>query len=211
MASQLRRHNHRNIFHLCDILLRRLIHASTLSLSLPKNLTLFPALLMLIYHDSHHTLLDHSSFVRHKTTLLDYLGILLPLLTTTLIATFYTFRLHPTHLLSYLSFTTLSGTSALIVLFDARFSGPRARSVRVVTFGLLGLASAIPVIHGVYLFGVKAMDDKMALRWYLALGFWHAIGAGIYGARVPERVYPRYVAYTDKLWLRLSWRLGCDS
>lgn len=56
---------------------------------------------------------------------------------------------------------------------------------------LLGMSCFMPVIHGIWLFGLQGMELKMSLTYYLALGVFHGLGAAMYASRIPEKWYPR--------------------
>jgi adiponectin receptor len=55
----------------------------------------------------------------------------------------------------------------------------------------MGLSSVFPVFHGLCMYGFKALDQQMGIRWVMMEGFLYVVGAVIYAARVPERWAPR--------------------
>ena len=54
----------------------------------------------------------------------------------------------------------------------------------------MGLSAVFPVIHGLCLYGLELMARQIGLWWLLLQGALYILGAGIYAARVPERVWP---------------------
>jgi predicted membrane channel-forming protein YqfA (hemolysin III family) len=47
-------------------------------------------------------------------------------------------------------------------------------------FVLLGLSAIFPVLHGVELYGIAAMRDRIGLTWLVLQGFLYILGAGLY-------------------------------
>ena len=47
-------------------------------------------------------------------------------------------------------------------------------------FVLLGLSAVFPVLHGVELYGIAAMRDRIGLTWLVLQGFLYILGAGLY-------------------------------
>jgi len=54
----------------------------------------------------------------------------------------------------------------------------------------MGLSAVFPVIHGLELYGVDEMRDRMGLTWVVLQGALYILGAGLYAARWPERSWP---------------------
>jgi predicted membrane channel-forming protein YqfA (hemolysin III family) len=47
-------------------------------------------------------------------------------------------------------------------------------------FVLMGLSAVFPVFHGVELYGINEMQDRMGLTWVVLQGFLYILGAGLY-------------------------------
>lgn len=86
------------------------------------------------------------------------------------------------------------------------FSGPAARRIRVLTFCFLGVASFMPIVHGVLVHGFGKHDQMMSLKYYVLLGMFHLFGAAMYGARVPERLWPRRFDLVSELVVDVDGR-----
>lgn len=54
----------------------------------------------------------------------------------------------------------------------------------------MGASAIFPVLHGLQMFGAQQMTKQIGLFWLLLQGFLYILGAGIYAARVPERLRP---------------------
>jgi len=54
----------------------------------------------------------------------------------------------------------------------------------------MGLSGVIPIIHGLRLFGVSELDNRIGVRWLVLEGISYIVGAAIYAARVPEKWQP---------------------
>lgn len=63
--------------------------------------------------------------------------------------------------------------------------------MRTLLFAALGASSFVPIFNGVRLYGFENYSRQMSLSYFLGLCAFHSAGAGFYGARVPERWYPR--------------------
>jgi adiponectin receptor len=51
-------------------------------------------------------------------------------------------------------------------------------------FVAMGLSAVFPVIHGVILFGISSMQERMGLYWLLLQGVFYITGAGLYGVSI---------------------------
>jgi predicted membrane channel-forming protein YqfA (hemolysin III family) len=47
-------------------------------------------------------------------------------------------------------------------------------------FVLMGLSAVFPVLHGIELYGIHEMRDRMGLIWVVLQGFLYILGAGLY-------------------------------
>ena len=47
-------------------------------------------------------------------------------------------------------------------------------------FVLMGLSAVFPVLHGIELYGVHEMRDRIGLTWLVLQGFLYILGAGLY-------------------------------
>jgi predicted membrane channel-forming protein YqfA (hemolysin III family) len=47
-------------------------------------------------------------------------------------------------------------------------------------FVAMGLSAVFPVLHGLELYGIKQMRDRIGLTWLVLQGFLYILGAGLY-------------------------------
>lgn len=74
---------------------------------------------------------------------------------------------------------SLGSLTALIVVHP-RFQGRRWRGFRVACFVGLGMSGIAPVVHGLYLFGLRTMLRQSGLPYYLAEAGLLVTGAVVY-------------------------------
>lgn len=72
------------------------------------------------------------------------------------------------------------GTACATVSIFERFRTPAWRPYRAGMFVGLGLSALFPVLHGVEMYGIDAMQDRIGLIWLLLQGFLYILGAGLY-------------------------------
>lgn len=47
-------------------------------------------------------------------------------------------------------------------------------------FVAMGLSAVIPVLHGLEIYGIQEMKDRIGLIWLVLQGFLYIFGAGLY-------------------------------
>jgi predicted membrane channel-forming protein YqfA (hemolysin III family) len=47
-------------------------------------------------------------------------------------------------------------------------------------FVAMGLSAVFPVLHGLELYGISQMQDRIGLTWLVLEGFLYILGAGLY-------------------------------
>jgi adiponectin receptor len=50
----------------------------------------------------------------------------------------------------------------------------------------LGLSALVPVVHGVKMYGLDAMQDRIGLVWLILQGLLYILGAGLYAVSSTE-------------------------
>jgi predicted membrane channel-forming protein YqfA (hemolysin III family) len=68
---------------------------------------------------------------------------------------------------------------ACVSVFD-RFRTPAWRPYRAGMFVAMGLSAIFPVLHGLKIYGVNEMRDRIGLTWLVLQGFLYILGAGLY-------------------------------
>jgi hypothetical protein len=51
-------------------------------------------------------------------------------------------------------------------------------------FVLMGLSAVFPVLHGLELYGIEQMQDRIGLTWLVLQGFLYILGAGLYAVSI---------------------------
>jgi predicted membrane channel-forming protein YqfA (hemolysin III family) len=74
-------------------------------------------------------------------------------------------------------------------------------------FVAMGLSAIFPVLHGLELYGIEEMRDRIGLTWLVLQGFLYILGAGLYAVRSPESlirvnlIFSGTLARTIMAWL----------
>jgi adiponectin receptor len=55
-------------------------------------------------------------------------------------------------------------------------------------FVLMGLSALFPVFHGLEMYGIKEMQDRIGLKWLVLQGFLYILGAGLYAVGSSHRL-----------------------
>jgi adiponectin receptor len=82
------------------------------------------------------------------------------------------------------------GTLCAITAMNDKFHTPQWRPVRASVFIGLGMFSIFPLIHGTWLYGYTALEERMGLRWSWLQSTLYILGCGFFASCVPERWYP---------------------
>ncbi|KAG9845610.1 hemolysin-III channel protein Izh2, partial [Aureobasidium melanogenum] len=139
---------------------------------------------------TYHTISNHSSEVNKIGNQLDYVGIVCLIWGSFIPSIFYGFAREPEYIAVYWSMITLIGIGCAIVSVMPNFRTPKWRPFRAVMFVAMGASAIIPVLHGIFLFGVNQLQRQIGLSWLVLQGVLYISGAAIYAARFPERLKP---------------------
>lgn len=138
----------------------------------------------------YHTISNHSPMVAYISNACDYLGIVGLITGSFIPSVYYGFYCMPQLQRLYWAMISSLGLGCAIVSTIPRFRTPPWRPFRAGMFISLGLSAVIPVIHGIIVFGFDRLRREMGLDWAVLQGFLYILGAGIYAARIPERLRP---------------------
>jgi adiponectin receptor len=139
---------------------------------------------------AYHTISNHSPAVAKFGNQLDYLGIIILIVGSFLPTIYYGFLCYPFLTNAYWGMMISFGSACAFITFNPRFRTPKYRPFRAAMFVALGGAGVIPVLHGVSLFGVATLEERIGMRWVLSEAVLYIVGAVIYAARVPEKFWP---------------------
>ncbi|KAI8771842.1 adiponectin receptor protein-like [Biomphalaria glabrata] len=137
-----------------------------------------------------HTVYCHSERVGRFFNKLDYCGIALLTIGSFVPWLYYSFycRLEPK--ITYLALIFFLGTICIVVSMWDKFAQPHYRPLRAGVFVALGLSGVIPAMHYVITDGFWHAINYAALGWLVLMALLYIVGAVIYAARIPERIFP---------------------
>ncbi|KAL4979259.1 hemolysin-III related-domain-containing protein [Aspergillus desertorum] len=138
----------------------------------------------------YHTISNHSPTVARIGNTFDYIGIVGLIVGSFVPSVYYGFYCVPELQRLYWSMICMIGLGCVVVSIFPQFRTPRWRPFRAAMFVGMGLSAVFPVVHGLRLYGRDQMMRQIGLGWLLLQGFLYILGAGIYAARVPERLRP---------------------
>ncbi|KAL2827059.1 hemolysin-III related-domain-containing protein [Aspergillus cavernicola] len=138
----------------------------------------------------YHTISNHSPIVARIGNTFDYIGIVGLIVGSFAPSVYYGFYCVPELQQLYWSMICGIGLGCVVVSIFPQFRTPRWRLFRAAMFVGMGLSAAFPVIHGLQIYGRDQMMRQIGLGWLLLQGSLYIVGAGIYAARVPERLRP---------------------
>lgn len=139
---------------------------------------------------TYHTITNHSPVVARIGNTLDYVGIVGLIVGSFVPSIYYGFYCVPASQRLYWTMICTIGLGCVFVSVLPKFRTPRWRPFRAAMFVGMGLSAVFPVIHGLQRYGIEQMARQIGLGWLLLQGFLYILGAGIYAARVPERLKP---------------------
>ncbi|KAK8194832.1 hemolysin-III related-domain-containing protein [Phyllosticta capitalensis] len=139
---------------------------------------------------TYHLLSNHSPRVARMGNKLDYLGIVCLIWGSFIPSVYYGLLEHPSHVKFYWIMITTNSLVCAIAAVSEKFRTPTFRPIRAAMFVGLGLSAIFPVVGGLRLYGIQKLRERIALDWLVLHGLLYIAGAGIYAARVPERLSP---------------------
>ncbi|KUJ07509.1 HlyIII-domain-containing protein [Mollisia scopiformis] len=139
---------------------------------------------------TYHAISNHSPMVAKFGNKLDYVGIVFLITGSFIPSIYYGFYCHPHLQEFYWTMICSLGIGCASVSVFERFRTPAWRPYRAGMFVLMGLSAVFPVVHGVEMYGIEDMKDRIGLTWLVLQGFLYILGAGLYAARWPERSWP---------------------
>ncbi|KAL2062737.1 hypothetical protein VTL71DRAFT_5809 [Oculimacula yallundae] len=149
------------------------------------------AILCLGISASYHTLSNHSMKVNNLCNKLDLLGIVLLIWGSMVSIIYYGWYCERTIKIAYCTMITVFGAASAYLTLSPEVRAPKWRAFRALMFVLLGLSAFIPVVHGVFLYGMTVVNVRIAfIPWLLTEGLMYILGALVYAARFPESRFP---------------------
>ena len=139
---------------------------------------------------TYHLLSNHSQAVARWGNALDYIGIVALIWGSFVPSIFYGFKDEPMLAQTYWTMITVIGACCAVVSVKDKFRTPAWRPFRAAMFVTMGLSAILPVCHGLQLYGVQSLENRIGLSWLVLQGLLYVLGAAIYAARIPERWKP---------------------
>lgn len=144
----------------------------------------------LILSSTFHCFKCHSSRVAIFGNKLDYLGIIVLIVSSMISILFYAFHDSGKLFCTFSLITFCFGIACAVVSLDKTFRTRAWRPYRAGLFVAFGLSAVLPVMAGVVHYGFHETWTRIQLKWVAFEGFLYIFGAFLYGVRFPERVAP---------------------
>lgn len=124
---------------------------------------------------------------------------------------YYAFYCEPIPKIAYLVLISILGSACIVVSLWDKFSEPQFRAIRagklantftihlyvmlccvylIGMFIALGLSGLIPAVHYILTVGSQKAFNVGALGWLVLMAVLYIVGACLYAARIPERLFP---------------------
>ncbi|KAJ4994033.1 ADIPOR-like receptor SPBC12C2.09c [Stagonosporopsis vannaccii] len=139
---------------------------------------------------TYHTISNHSHEVAVWGNKLDYLGIVFLIWGSFIPVLYYAFADEKGLMKTYWTMITTLAAGTSVACVHPQFRTPALRPVRALMFVLMGLSAVFPVLHGIKLYGVDHLRESIGLDWVVLQGVLYIAGAGLYAARIPEKLAP---------------------
>ncbi|CDK24563.1 unnamed protein product [Kuraishia capsulata CBS 1993] len=139
---------------------------------------------------TYHSVKCHSLGVAVFANQLDYLGIVILIVTSIVGILFYAFIDHPTSRAVFTSITLVQGVLCGVVSMKRQFRHHSWRPFRAAMFIVFGLSSVLPLGYSVVRYGFDQTRRRAGLSWAITEGAMYIGGAIIYALRIPERFAP---------------------
>ncbi|EKM58051.1 uncharacterized protein PHACADRAFT_89788 [Phanerochaete carnosa HHB-10118-sp] len=148
------------------------------------------AVLCLFGSASYHTFGVHSRGVAERCNSLDYAGIVVLIVGSSLPCIYYNFFCEWHFQILYLLLISSAGLAAAYIVLNPEYRKPTHRGARTKVFIGLGLCGIVPVTQGMVTHGFMKLCHEMGFGWLFASGVLYINGALLYANRVPERFAP---------------------
>lgn len=137
-----------------------------------------------------HCFKAHSPDVAKIGNKLDYLGIILLIVSSMISINYYAFYNHPNIRNFFWGITFIFGLACSIVTLLERFRTTAFRAYRATMFVMFGLSGVFPIIYGALMFDLDEFLNRSQFKWILLEGIFYCFGAFLYAMRIPERFNP---------------------
>jgi adiponectin receptor len=139
-----------------------------------------------------HTISNHSESVQGLGNRLDYLGIVFLIWGSFVPTLYYGFHDDARLFKIYFGMITTNCLTTALMSSLSVFRTPTWRPFRAIMFVATGLSGVVPAVHGVWIYGVDTMDERMGLSWTALQAVLYIAGAALYAVRGPLPFPPHF-------------------
>uniref|UniRef100_A0A915JBJ7 Adiponectin receptor n=1 Tax=Romanomermis culicivorax TaxID=13658 RepID=A0A915JBJ7_ROMCU len=151
---------------------------------------LLGAVICMAFSSAFHTMYCHSLRIHKIFLKLDYVGISLLIMGSSIPWLYYSFYCRIEPKIVYISLISFLGVACILISFCETFSAPNYRHLRAGVFISFGCCGIIPLIHYFITDGIHAAFAESAFGWLILMALIYLFGALLYAFRVPERFFP---------------------
>jgi adiponectin receptor len=137
---------------------------------------------------TYHAFICHSEAICKLLAKLDYVGVIVLIVTSYIPWLHFAFYCNTSVKLGYIFILLLLGALCISVVVKDEFREPSYRWIRFGLFCCLGLAGLIPGIHSVLFHDL--LEVVSFPIWLICMAVLYIIGGLAYAVRVPERLWP---------------------
>ena len=154
------------------------------------NVFLLGACTCLLCSGCFHCLKQHSEKYSNFWSKLDYLGIIILISCSMISLVYFGYFDHLGYFKFFLALTCLLAIGCSAVVLNEKFNVAKYRPLRATFFAVFGFSGAIPLLTGVYIFGLQGVAQRINLTFVFWEGLFYLLGATLYGLRIPESLMP---------------------
>ena len=147
------------------------------------NLFFLGAFTCLILSSTFHCFKSHSLKIATFGNKLDYLGIVVLIVTSMISILFYGFYDNGPFFYGFSLLTLSFGSACAIVSLKDKFRSREWRPYRAGLFVAFGLSAVLPILTGVMYYGPHETWTRIQLKWVVLEGVFYIFGAFLYGIR----------------------------
>ncbi|QQP42346.1 Uncharacterized protein FKW44_016971 [Caligus rogercresseyi] len=148
------------------------------------------AMVCLLCSTLFHTVSCHSESISSLFSRIDYAGIAVLTVGSTIPWIYYGFYCEYYTRLTYMIAVIVLGVLTIVLTMWEKFNLPDYRVYRAGTFIALGVISGVPCFHHVIYFGWRQAILEASVHCTIIMAALYITGAILYAARIPERFLP---------------------
>ncbi|XP_061950635.1 heptahelical transmembrane protein 1-like [Populus nigra] len=136
-----------------------------------------------------HLFSCHSHSLNILLLRMDYVGIVIMIITSFFPPMYYIFQCEPHWQFIYLGGITVMGMFTIVTLLSPPLSTGKFRAFRAMLFASMGLFGLIPAVHSIIANWSNPKRDTI-VAYESAMAIFYLTGTGLYVSRFPERLKP---------------------